>query len=123
MASGRWWCAWAGNGAGGCLWGWWPAALLLTLSLPLFGLPGTILIGLIAAVPATRAMRVLARPPAETRRIVPAQAMSLLAFVLYAVGSGAGFLLGAMSSRACSPMVCGGQEPPVRWPAAWGLPR
>jgi 1,4-dihydroxy-2-naphthoate octaprenyltransferase len=69
-------------------------ALLLTMCLPLTGLPLTILLGLMAAVPASRAIRVFARAPVETARIVPAQTMSLLAFVLYAVGSGVGLLLG-----------------------------
>lgn len=69
-------------------------ALSLALCLPLLGAPRSTLIGLIAVVPATRAMLILARAPAEVRQIVPAQAMSLLAFVLYAVGCGAGFLLG-----------------------------
>lgn len=69
------------------------SALLLTALLPLVGLPPGILLGLVAAVPAVRAMRILRRAPPETAGIVPAQAMSLLAFVLYAVGAGAGFLL------------------------------
>lgn len=69
-------------------------ALLLALGLPLMGLPWTTLIGMIAAVPATPAIRVFARAPVETARIVPAQALSLLAFFLYAVGCGVGFLVG-----------------------------
>ncbi len=69
------------------------AALLLAALLPMVGLPAGILLGLIAAGPAVRAAGILRRAPAETARVVPAQAMSLLAFVLYAVGAGAGFLL------------------------------
>jgi len=69
-------------------------ALLLVLCLPLFGLPWTVLLGLLAAVPAISAARLLLAAPADTPRIVPAQAKAMLAFVVYALGSGAGILLG-----------------------------
>jgi hypothetical protein len=48
---------------------------------------------LIAVVPATSAVRILRANPEITTRIVPAQARTLLAFVLYAVGAAAGLVL------------------------------
>ncbi len=74
-------------------------ALILALAfgllalMPLAGVPATTWLGFIAVVPAARAARALWRGPEDMARIVPAQAQTLLAFVLYAVGVSAGLLL------------------------------
>ena len=60
--------------------------------LPIFGFPISILLGLIGAVPAYRSARQLLRHPETVSEIIPAQANSLLAFLLFAVGTGLGFL-------------------------------
>jgi 1,4-dihydroxy-2-naphthoate octaprenyltransferase len=65
---------------------------LLLVSLP-FGVPWGALGGLIATVPAASAAKTLIAAPEDTPRVVPAQARTLLAFVLYAVGAGAGLVL------------------------------
>lgn len=67
---------------------------LVTVSLPVLGLPRLALLGLVALVPATAAARRLLRHPEDTARIVPAQGQVLLAFLLYAAGVGVGVLLG-----------------------------
>lgn len=69
------------------------AALLLAALLPVFGLPAGVLGGLIALPAAVSAARTLLRHPEETARLVPAQARTLLAFLLYALGAGVGLLL------------------------------
>ncbi|MCX7893947.1 MAG: prenyltransferase [Burkholderiales bacterium] len=58
------------------------------------GVPAGALGGLVALVPAAGAARILLAAPEETRRVVPAQARTLAAFVLYALGAGAGLMLG-----------------------------
>jgi 1,4-dihydroxy-2-naphthoate octaprenyltransferase len=68
------------------------AFVLLFVSL-VFGVPRGALGALIAVVPATSAVRTLRANPESTPRIVPAQAKTLLAFVLYAVGAAAGLML------------------------------
>ncbi|MDZ7651476.1 MAG: prenyltransferase [Burkholderiaceae bacterium] len=68
------------------------AFLLLFVSLA-FGVPLGALGALIATVPATRAVLMLHAHPEDTQRIVPAQAQTLLAFVLYALGAAVGLLL------------------------------
>jgi 1,4-dihydroxy-2-naphthoate polyprenyltransferase len=62
--------------------------------LPLFGLPATVLLGFAGLVPAAAAARRLTREPDVTARVVPAQAWTLLAFLLLALGAGIGLLLG-----------------------------
>ena len=57
------------------------------------GVPAGALGGLVAIVPAASAARTLLAHPEETSRIVPAQAKTLLAFVLCALGAGTGLLL------------------------------
>jgi hypothetical protein len=57
------------------------------------GAPGHVLLGAAGFVPAIRAARTLARAPEQTREIVPAQALTLLAFLLLALGAGVGLLL------------------------------
>ncbi|MFN8645474.1 MAG: prenyltransferase [Gemmatimonadales bacterium] len=70
------------------------AALVWVLLLPASGMPLAVLLGLAAAAPGLPAVRTLLRNPEDTARIVPAQGQALLAFLLYAVGTGAGLLLG-----------------------------
>jgi 1,4-dihydroxy-2-naphthoate octaprenyltransferase len=69
------------------------AAFVLLLVSLAFGVPRGALGALIAVVPATSAVRSLRANPESTPRIVPAQARTLLAFVLYAVGAAAGLVL------------------------------
>lgn len=61
--------------------------------LPIIGAPIGVLLGAIAVVPAFNAARKLAQQPANTRAIVPAQGLTLLTFILYALGVGVGFLI------------------------------
>ncbi len=68
------------------------AGLLLAV-LPLRGLPWEAWLGGIAAVRFIPAARLLFSAPEDTARLVPAQAMTLQAFLLYAVGASAGLLL------------------------------
>jgi hypothetical protein len=68
------------------------AFLLLFVSLA-FGVPLGALGAMIAIVPATRAALTLHAHPEDTQGIVPAQAQTLLAFVLYALGAALGLLL------------------------------
>jgi hypothetical protein len=49
--------------------------------------------GLIAAIPAIAAVRALLAAPEDTQRIVPAQGRTLVMFVAYAAGAGAGLIL------------------------------
>ena len=66
------------------------AAFVTTALLPLAGAPRGILFGLAAAIPATSAARTLLAHPTETPRIIPAQAKTLLSFLVYAVTAGVG---------------------------------
>jgi 1,4-dihydroxy-2-naphthoate octaprenyltransferase len=68
------------------------AAVGLTL-LPLAGIPVAVYLGALFLVPAAVASRILLRHAEVTARVVPAQAMTLIAFVLYSLGSGIGLLL------------------------------
>jgi 1,4-dihydroxy-2-naphthoate octaprenyltransferase len=68
------------------------AFVLLFVSLE-FGVPAGALGGLISAIPAIGAVRVLLASPEDTQRIVPAQGRTLAAFVLYAAGAGLGLLI------------------------------
>ncbi len=65
------------------------------LALPLLGLPPATLLALVGMPHGVAAARRLAASPEETPRIVPAQAWTLLSFVLYAVGMAAGLLVGS----------------------------
>ena len=58
-----------------------------------FKLPPTAALGFIGLVPAATAARKLWRNPEQTQAIVPAQAWTLLSFVLFALGAGIGLLL------------------------------
>lgn len=64
------------------------------LVLPLFGLPATVLLGIAGTVPAAAAARRLLRHPETTPQMVPAQAWTLLSFLLLAAGAGLGLLIG-----------------------------
>jgi len=66
------------------------AALALVALLPLLGVPRGVWLGLVAAVPAVRAVLRLREAPEDTPRIVPAQGWTLLSFVVFALGAGLG---------------------------------
>lgn len=66
---------------------------LLIVLLPVVVVPRGALLGAIAVAPAAAAARLLREGPEDMRRIVPAQARTLLAFVLYALGAGVGMLV------------------------------
>jgi 1,4-dihydroxy-2-naphthoate octaprenyltransferase len=77
---------------------WWVAAAFVALAaLPLAGLPVGVLVGFIALPHAISAARQL-RAATSTREVVPAQAATLLAFVLLAAGMAAG-LVGTALAR------------------------
>ena len=61
--------------------------------LPLAGVAVGVWLGGISLVPAVISCRILLRNAEVAARVVPAQAMILLSFVLYALGSGIGLLL------------------------------
>ena len=65
----------------------WLALLLL------FKLPPAASLGLVGLLPAATAARKLWKNPEQTRAIVPAQAQTLLSFLLFAIGTGIGLLL------------------------------
>jgi 1,4-dihydroxy-2-naphthoate polyprenyltransferase len=66
------------------------------LLLPLAGLPLTVWLGLIGLPHGIAAARRLQRAPGVVNNIVPAQAWTLLSFVLMAVGIAAGFVIAAL---------------------------
>jgi 1,4-dihydroxy-2-naphthoate octaprenyltransferase len=68
-------------------------AFLLVLALPLTGAPRATWLGLAALVPAAAAARGLRAAGADTARVVPAQAMTLVSFLVLAAGCALGFLL------------------------------
>lgn len=72
-------------------------AVCLLLVLPLFGLPRSVWLAAIAVPPATIAAVRLWNEPEKTSAVIPAQAMTLLAFVLFSFGGGLGLLLGKLS--------------------------
>lgn len=61
--------------------------------LPIIGAPVSVLFGAVAVIPAFKAARTLSLQPANTQTIIPAQALTLLTFILYALGIGIGFLI------------------------------
>ncbi len=69
------------------------AAYAFLLCLPLLGAGRGVWLGIIGVFPAIRAGRVLRAHPDQTPRIVPAQALTLLSFLLLSLGSGLGLLL------------------------------
>lgn len=77
---------------------WWLAALFATALvilalLPVLGTPPGVLMGGIAAIPAFRAARIAITRPNQTDALIPAQAASLVAFLVLALGSGVGILI------------------------------
>ncbi len=66
------------------------AAFAGMLLLPLVGAPWTVYLGAIGLPSAWSAARIAWRHPEDTARIIPAQAATLAAFVLYALGAGIG---------------------------------
>jgi 1,4-dihydroxy-2-naphthoate octaprenyltransferase len=69
------------------------AAFALVFALPLGGLPLGLAFGLIAAVPAFFAVRDSKKQVRDPARLVSAQRLTLVTFLLFAAGSGAGALL------------------------------
>lgn len=63
------------------------------LVLPLLGLPWTVAGGLVGLLPALDAIQRLRRDFNNTPEVIPAQARTLMAFVLFALGAGAGLLM------------------------------
>jgi 1,4-dihydroxy-2-naphthoate octaprenyltransferase len=72
------------------------AAFASLALLPLAGLPVTVLLGAAALPHALAAARRLRASPEDTARIVPAQAWTLLSFVLLSAGMSAGVVLAAL---------------------------
>ncbi len=70
-------------------------AFVILALLPLGGLPRTVWLGFVAVLPAWRAAKILLAHPEETTRIIPAQAQTLFAFILYAAATAAGLLIRA----------------------------
>jgi 1,4-dihydroxy-2-naphthoate polyprenyltransferase len=66
----------------------------LVLLLPAFGLPPAVWCGLAGLPPAAAAARRLLREAETTARVVPAQAWTLVSFLLLAAGVGLGLLIG-----------------------------
>jgi 1,4-dihydroxy-2-naphthoate octaprenyltransferase len=69
------------------------AAFAVLAILPLAGLPWTVWLGGLGLPFAVAAGRMLRQHPEETARLIPAQALTLLAFVAFAVGAGVGWML------------------------------
>jgi len=65
----------------------------ILLVLPSLGLPKQILFGAVALIPAVSAARRLWRYPEQTMKIIPAQGITLLTFVIYAICTGVCLLL------------------------------
>ena len=68
-------------------------AFAILALLPLLGLPLSVWLGALGLIPGAGAVRVALMHPESTARLIPAQARTTLAFLLYAVGSGIGLLL------------------------------
>jgi 1,4-dihydroxy-2-naphthoate octaprenyltransferase len=69
-------------------------AFALLAVLPALGIPAAAWLGFIALPTAVMAWRGLRQDPASIARIVPAQGLTLLTFVLYAAGTAAGLAFG-----------------------------
>lgn len=65
---------------------------VVLLILPFLNFPFTLWLGFVAAVPAYSAVKRLLANPENTGQVIPAQAGTLLTFLLFALGTGAGFL-------------------------------
>lgn len=79
--------------AAGAFGGLLAVAGLLGLAVPAAGGPVSSLAGLVALLPLGWAFRRLWREHAVTSRVIPAQAATLIGFLLYAVGAGLGWLV------------------------------
>lgn len=66
---------------------------VVLLVLPFLNYPFTLWLGFTAAIPAFSAVTRLLANPESASQIIPAQAGTLLTFVLFALGTGVGFLL------------------------------
>ena len=77
----------------------WPLVRQVMLANPinerlhLAGIPVAVYLGALFLVPAAVASRILLQHGEVTARVIPAQAMTLISFVLYSLGSGIGLLL------------------------------
>ncbi len=69
-------------------------AALILVFLPAAGVPATVWLGGVAALRYIPAARILLATPEDTSRVIPAQAMALQAFLLYAAGASVGMLIG-----------------------------
>jgi 1,4-dihydroxy-2-naphthoate octaprenyltransferase len=69
-------------------------AFVWLAALPLAGVRPTVLLGLAGAIPGSLAAIRLWKSPESTPELIPAQAQTLLAFVLVALGAGIGMQLG-----------------------------
>jgi 1,4-dihydroxy-2-naphthoate octaprenyltransferase len=69
------------------------ATFVFVAALPLLGMTRWVWLGLVGALPGVRAVRTVLRYPDETPRLVPAQANTLVSFVVLAAGMGLGVLL------------------------------
>ncbi len=69
------------------------AAFALQAALPLLGVPAGAWLGLAGAIPAAAAARIALATPEETAAIVPAQGLTLLAFLVASLGTAIGMLL------------------------------
>jgi 1,4-dihydroxy-2-naphthoate octaprenyltransferase len=70
------------------------AAFGILCLVPLAGAPAGVWLGVAGALPAVRAALLLRAHPETTPRIIPAQRLALLAFLLLAIGAGLGLLVG-----------------------------
>jgi 1,4-dihydroxy-2-naphthoate polyprenyltransferase len=68
------------------------AAAAGTAALPWLGAPPGVRLGLLFLAPASLACVTLLRHPESTRRIIPAQALTLAAFISYSIAAGLGML-------------------------------
>jgi 1,4-dihydroxy-2-naphthoate polyprenyltransferase len=76
------------------LYGWVAAiAFALVFALPSIGSPRSVWLGLLGLPPAVRTAWILRADPDTTARLIPAQILTLVSFLLLALGSGGGFLL------------------------------
>ena len=67
---------------------------VVLFALPFLNFPFTLWLGFVAAIPAYAAIKRLLANPENTGQIIPAQAGVLLTFLLFALGTGLGLLLG-----------------------------
>jgi 1,4-dihydroxy-2-naphthoate octaprenyltransferase len=61
--------------------------------LPILGFPVAVWLGLVAALPALAAVRILRAAPEESAKIIPAQGLTLLSFLALSAGTAAGLIV------------------------------